>query len=163
MEWKKMLKASLIPVALIFLIYAITEPMYDSLPGYSQFAFGSNFYFGYLLAVLIIFISGGYAAVRIYHLDSIDLIASGILTFLFFIAILALIPFIFHCTSGRPYNKPLFGILDACPIYHSDISPIIFGFLWVCGVTIGWSLALTLQKTKPEEKPVIKKPSKQKE
>lgn len=156
MEWKKILKASLIPVALIFLVYAISEPIYESIPIHSISLLPTQFYFTYLFAVFLIFISGGYAAVRIYHLDATNLIASGILTFIFFIAVLALIPFIFHCSSGRPYTKPLFGILDACPIYNSDVSPEFFGFSWVCGVTIGWSLALTLQKAKPEEKPAKK-------
>ncbi|QLJ53061.1 MAG: hypothetical protein Sv326_0886 [Candidatus Fermentimicrarchaeum limneticum] len=145
MEWKKILIASFIPMAILFLISLIGELLYRSLPGRGAWVTQDNYFLWSMGSALLLLIYTGYAAVRI-NLKDTDLFASGFLAVFFFSVIAqAAMAIIFRCN---------FTNLNWCFSFYILTPAPLFWFLGVVGITLGWSLALTVQKIKPK----IKKP-----
>ncbi|NYZ78684.1 hypothetical protein H0N99_00895 [Candidatus Micrarchaeota archaeon] len=137
MDWKKVLKASFIPVAVLFLILMIGELLFRSLAGYTQYGLFSYFGMWYLGSTFLTFISIGYAAIRKYNLEVGGLIyITGILAILFFFIAQAAMTLFFPSTI----------------LYHTQGGTLPFVFFEVFGLTVGWTFALTVQKIKPKTK-----------
>lgn len=152
MDWKKILKASFIPVAILFFILLIGELAYKGLPSYTQYAIWSDFGLWYLGSTILIFITIGYVAVRKYNLEVTGLIVTGVLAIFFFIIAQAAMTIISECNWN----------LNSCNLpYYIRNGIELFLFLEVLGLNLGWSLALIVQRIKPREKPEKKKKLKQ--
>lgn len=145
MGWKKILKAAFIPMTILFIIYLASE-MYSFSLTRALHLSAIEFLILSRGVYLLMFIYTGYAAVRSNLKDS-DLIVSGIIAvFLFSVVAQALIALIvYHCDISTDLNY--------CFSRYVITPGPVFCFLGVVGLTLGWSLALTIQKIRKKETP----------
>lgn len=167
MEWKKILKAALIPVAVWFLLQVIlnlilrlayiflTTDQYSNLSaGGFLIIFKLLFV---LLSVIIAFIIVGYSSIRGYSLRFIDAVIVGILAVFFLIIAEAVVVIAFSCIISDVFIiRGGHGHLTMCENTWDLLSGlfsvgIYYSMFGIFGLIIGWVGALIIQRVKPRD------------
>jgi len=168
-EWKKILKAAFIPVAVWFLLevtlntlltlaYALLTPQQ-----YYDLTFGGGGYLVFtlvslLLSTIIVFIYVGYSSLKGYRLGLIGALIAGILSIFFLTLSEAAVSIIFQCIISEAFViHGGHGHLTMCETTQGIISQIYYSGLYlysifgIFGLIIGWIGALIAQRVKLSE------------